>query len=419
VSVLLGNGHGGFTPATGSPITIGSYPQAIAIGDFSGDGKPDIAALNTGDGVNPATVSVLLGNGSGGFTPATGSPFLVGVYATGITIGDFNGDGKPDLATADSEFSTVSVLLGTGSGSFAPATNSPFHGFGLDGPFAIAVGDFNGDGKPDLAATDYQDDKGSVLLNTSVAAASLSGSTLTYATQPQSTLSAPQAVTVTNGNGGDVPLHVSDISVSGANAGDFLVGADSCTGRTVPGGGSCAVKVYFAPQSQGSRTATLTFTDDAPTSPQTVSLSGTGGSLPQGPQGNTGPQGSPGGTGPQGSPGGTGSQGPKGDTGAQGPQGRPGRDAHVACTVQHPRSAHGATRVTCTVKYASSVKGKKANTADWRLTRGRRTAAHGKTSIRGGRLRLDLARLNGLRPGSYTLVITVGGRSHRTRMNIG
>jgi hypothetical protein len=71
------------------------------------------------------------------------------------------------------------------------------------------------------------------------------------------------------------------------------------------------------------------------------------------------------------------------------------------------------------VKYASSVKGKKANTADWRLTRGSRTAAHGTASIRGGRLRLDLARLNGLRPGSYTLVITVGGRSHRTSVNIG
>ncbi|WP_193789081.1 FG-GAP repeat domain-containing protein, partial [Zavarzinella formosa] len=112
---------------------------------------------NIGDG----TVSVLLGNGDGTFAPAPGSPSAVGAGPFSVAVGDVNGDGKPDLVTANFGGNTVSVLLGGGNGTFAPA--SPF-AVGT-GPFSVAVGDVNGDGKLDLVTANRQADTVTVLLN--------------------------------------------------------------------------------------------------------------------------------------------------------------------------------------------------------------------------------------------------------------
>ena len=91
----------------------------------------------------------------------TATSFGVGSNPQSVAVGDFNGDGKPDLATANVGSNEVSVLLGSGSGGFGPATN-----FGVgDGPFSVAVGDFNGDGKPDLAVANNGSDNVSVLYN--------------------------------------------------------------------------------------------------------------------------------------------------------------------------------------------------------------------------------------------------------------
>jgi hypothetical protein len=144
VSVLLGDGHGGFSAGPGSPITVGSSPYSVATADFNGDGKPDLAVANSGDN----TVTVLLGNGNGGFTAAVGSPFSVGAHPSSVAVGDFNGDGKPDVVTANAFDNTVSVLLGDGSGGFGSAPGSPFAAGYL--PVSVAVADFNGDGKLDL-----------------------------------------------------------------------------------------------------------------------------------------------------------------------------------------------------------------------------------------------------------------------------
>jgi hypothetical protein len=156
VSVLLGNGDGSFQAA--QDFGAGISPESVAVGDFNGDGKPDLAVANFGS----ATVSVLLGNGDGSFRPA--QDFVVGRGAYSVAVGDFNGDGKPDLAVANFWSTNVSVLLGNGDGSFQAAQNFGTGGYGSF-PASVAVGDFNGDGKPDLAVANYYSNNVSVLIN--------------------------------------------------------------------------------------------------------------------------------------------------------------------------------------------------------------------------------------------------------------
>jgi VCBS repeat protein len=155
VSVLLGDGHGTFTAASGSPFSTHGEPHWVAVADLNRDGNLDVA-VSTDDGV-----SVFLGNGSGGFTPAAGSPFAGGDGA--VVAADFNGDSEPDLASVNAAGTTVSVLAGDGSGGFTSAPGSPF-AVG-NGPWDAAVGDFNGDGHPDLAVTNLEDGTASILLN--------------------------------------------------------------------------------------------------------------------------------------------------------------------------------------------------------------------------------------------------------------
>ena len=158
VTILLGNGDGTFTQALNSPVTVGNGPGAMAVGDFNGDGKTDIAVANYADN----TVTILLGNGDGTFTQAAGSPISVGVSPDAMAVGDFRADGKLDLAVANSGSNTVTLLLGNGNGTFTQAASSPFTVGNT--PVAIAVADFNGDGRLDLVVTDAGDNTVYILL---------------------------------------------------------------------------------------------------------------------------------------------------------------------------------------------------------------------------------------------------------------
>jgi uncharacterized protein (TIGR03437 family) len=144
VAVMLGNGIGGFTAAPGSPLTVGEQPLWVTVADLNRDGKPDLAVANGAFD----SVTVLLGNGVGGFTPSPASPFAVGRFPTGIAAGDLNGDGVPDLAIVTS--SGVTVLLNNGAGTFTRPLGNPGN-FG-DAATAVVAADFNGDGRVDLAA---------------------------------------------------------------------------------------------------------------------------------------------------------------------------------------------------------------------------------------------------------------------------
>lgn len=202
VTILLGDGKGKFTQSKGSPFSAGTSPNDIAVGDFNGDGKQDLIFPNHG----VKNVTVLLGDGSGGFVPGSGSPIIVQSrpHPHGIAVGDFNGDrktdfvveswgnnqvevhsgkgngdfqttgalfnvgtmpyqrlrsgdvnndGTPDIVTTNFEGNNVSVLLGNAKGGFVQAEGSPFPV--ARSPFSVAVADVNGDHHPDLAIAHY------------------------------------------------------------------------------------------------------------------------------------------------------------------------------------------------------------------------------------------------------------------------
>ncbi len=147
VSVLLGDGTGNFNaPLTGSPFALGGTPFAVAVGDLNNDGIPDIAVTDFTSG----QIFLLLSNKGTGkyFTPANTVLINAGAGTSGIVIADLNGDGNQDIAVTNFTANTVTILLGSGSGAFSPTTTVPLTA--NSGPRGIAVGDVNGDGFPDL-----------------------------------------------------------------------------------------------------------------------------------------------------------------------------------------------------------------------------------------------------------------------------
>ena len=168
VSILLGNGAGGFGAPTNFPA--GPNPFSLAVGDFNGDGNQDLVTANSflpiGAGsimfgnLPASTVSILFGNGISGFGPPTPIPVALFNAPGPVAVGDFNGDGRQDLAVGYVNAAVVSILLGDGAGGFGQITDFPVSG----NPASVAVGDFNGDGHQDLATANPSTNDVSVLL---------------------------------------------------------------------------------------------------------------------------------------------------------------------------------------------------------------------------------------------------------------
>jgi hypothetical protein len=261
--ILLGNGDGSFTDD--GYYYVQEDPYSVAAAHFT-SGKN--VGLAVGNDLNNS-VSILLGNGDGTFQQAVNYATLG--YTEWVAVGDFNGDGKEDLAAANrgspsSPFvGSVGVLTGNGDGTFQPAVA---YTAGEELVY-VAVGDFNGDHQPDLVAVDELGDAVITLLNTGVV--SFSPTTpVTFVSQLLGTSSPSQSVTLTNA--GATTLTISSISLQGE--GQFAE-SNTC-GTSVAPGGNCTITVRSKPTVEGNSIGTVSIRDSASSKPQVIELLGAG-----------------------------------------------------------------------------------------------------------------------------------------------
>ena len=216
VSVLLNTtATGATTPSFPAKVDFptGTNPDSVAIDDINEDGKPDLVVANEGSN----TVSVLLNTTvTGATTPtfATKADFSTAMNPESVAIGDVNADGKPDLAVANINSNTVSVLLNTTATGATPPTFAAKADFPTaTNPLGVAVGDINGDGRPDLAVGNTSVTTGvSVLLNTTATGAMPP----TFATRVNfPTGQQPEYIAIDDLNGDGIPdLAVSNLNVA-------------------------------------------------------------------------------------------------------------------------------------------------------------------------------------------------------------
>jgi len=259
VRVFLGSTEG----FSGGNALVTDTPQnvvAFTAADFNGDKQQDLALV-----YNPpaggSEVLILNGNGEGGFANGFTAP-LANTVSGAIVTGDFNEDGKLDLATG------TYILQGNGDGTF----QTPPISFGGTAE-VLATGDFNGDGRPDLVA--QANPNVAVLLQqapTGAPAVSLSPTSLTFNSQTVGTSSESQQIMLSNT--GNAVLSIDSITIIGTNAAEFSQ-TNSCS-ASLAADSSCTINVTFTPTAAGTATASVSITDNAAGSPQTVPLTGTG-----------------------------------------------------------------------------------------------------------------------------------------------
>ncbi len=263
VTVLLGQGDGTFKTSGAKPNT-GKTPVAIASGDFNNDGKVDLVVANQSDG----TLTVLLSSGNGSFTVGGTFSTGTGTLPDSVVLGDFNADNKLDVAVGNSGSGTVSILLGNGNGTLQAHQDTNVG----SAPAGIAAGDFNRDGTLDLAVANFSSVSASVLLGNGGTVngpmVKVTPTSLAFGVVPIGVVSTGQTVTVMNT--GTLTVTFTNVSTTGP-----FQRTNQCTAPLAPGA-SCTIMVFFKPKVIGQATGTLSITDNAVGSPQTVALSGTG-----------------------------------------------------------------------------------------------------------------------------------------------
>lgn len=265
ITILLGNGDGTFKPFTLMPSLLSddSGDNLLALADFNSDGKLDIIKSTQNNIIN-----VALGNGDGTFQQALAFQIPPTLNTESAVVGDFDGDGKPDLAFASQSSNVVTILFGNGDGTFRGHIEYSVPSVSNNVNFMVAA-DFNGDGALDIALADFGNGgtgEVSVFVNQPVAA--FSPRVLKFANQGIGTTSSAQSVTLTNG--GAAPLAITSIVASG----DFAETNDCGSSLSIEK--ACNVNVAFTPSDDGVRTGMLSFIDNGSVVPQVLALSGTG-----------------------------------------------------------------------------------------------------------------------------------------------
>lgn len=149
LAVFLGVGDGTFRSA-GPALPTGDYPTGGALADFDRDGRADVVTAN----YHGNSVAISLGVGDGTFGPPAIYPTEPGAETSNLAVGDLNGDGYPDVVATNPATGSVSLFLGRGDGTLEPAVRLPVGSPGRSAPYSAAIGDFDGDGRQDLAVAD-------------------------------------------------------------------------------------------------------------------------------------------------------------------------------------------------------------------------------------------------------------------------
>jgi hypothetical protein len=285
---LRGNGTGIFSQIAGPTSMPAPYDQinSLASADFDGDGRADIAAASGSSTENSDVVQTFFGQND---TSLLLNPNFFGAVhsnmdLSGVHAGEFNGNGKADLAYVTSEPSCdcpdpvrgAGVALGNGIGWFVPATGSPFRGG--DPQFApvwqMTTGDFDGNGATDLAISIFGGSGGAkVLLNTADLISD--DSSVQFGDQKVNTSSAFELPDLVNDGGPDID--VTGITIEGADAGQFSLSPSSqaCLG-VIPPVQRCQIGVRFSPTSTGDKSARIEVEYAQSETPFTLDLTGKG-----------------------------------------------------------------------------------------------------------------------------------------------
>jgi Glycine rich protein len=453
-----GGARGGLSPSSGSSGGTGgdaSDVRTVPMGSLGSLGSRLLVAAGGGGG------GAAFANGTGGAggaagnsgTNGTGGPPGFGGGAGGG--GTLTGGGAGGVTCPPGPWTGVSGILGLGGnggeGLFGVESSGGGGGGGYTGGgggegvcgFDNNQGGGGGGGGSNFVFGDATFSSSGVASTATPPSISISypspatvtpdASTLTFpTTQPQQTISAPQTLTITNEGGN--PLLINGTTFAGSTSPiatdhpeDFLIGSSSCMGPVVFEA-TCQLTVRFSPQSEGAQTATLQIASNTGAEPTVIALTGTGGTLPQGPPGATGAPGPTGATGtggaqgptgtvgangaqgPTGTAGAVGAKGPAGATGATGAQGPQGPTAVYIC---HRRRGSGRYKQACFIRILGATKA----LASVKLTRhGVIYASSLAGTIAAGRpfiLKLQRPVANG----RYTLTLAYGG-STVTRQTI-
>ncbi|MGA7964800.1 MAG: FG-GAP-like repeat-containing protein, partial [Gammaproteobacteria bacterium] len=166
VQICPGDGTGAFNCSAGTPVSV-STPERVKLADLNGDGKLDLVvttATTDPSNSNASDAYVYLGDGTGGFGASPSATLPVAGDGWGIAVGDLNGDGKPDLVFGSSG-NSVSVFTGNGDGTFGAAATYASGISSRSEPYFVALADVNGDGHPDIVAVNDNDGTLSLLTN--------------------------------------------------------------------------------------------------------------------------------------------------------------------------------------------------------------------------------------------------------------